>query len=297
MFLLVLLCLTPFSADKVEIIKENGESVVYLVGNVVIEDEHTKITCTEARLNEAKNYVILVHDVKIIDKNGEINADYARYHFKDKKGYLKGNVLLLRADEIISADSLYYCGTEDLIEMFHNVQVEDKKNDLLAKGTHGWYDLKEDEGHLVDNSTLEIFREDKDPIKVSAREFQLKTNSNEFYGFDSVIVIIDSITVYCDTFLYNLKTESGFMVKPVILEKNNELKGKTGQFRMKDKNIKSFSVTEGSSTYYTKEGSKNVIEGSEIRIIFSEGKASKIEVHGQPKGVLSLKRTVEDVND
>lgn len=297
MLLVLLLCVTPFSADKVEIIKENGESVVYLVGNVAIEDEHTKITCAEARLNEAQKYVILLNHVIISDKSGTINADYARYYFDDRRGYLSGNVTLTRSEEIISADSLYYNGMEEVIEMFRNVVIEDKKNDMIAQGGRGWYNLKDDEGHLVDNPVLEILREQKEPITLWAQEFHLKINNDEFLGYDSVKAIIDSITVYCDTFLYNLKSEHGILTMPHIVEKNNELSGQTGQFTMKEKNIESFRVAEGTSTYYTKEGSKNIVEGSEIRIIFDEGKATTIFVEGNPKGILSLKKAVEDAGD
>lgn len=297
MVFLFLLCVTPFSADRVEIVEKDGERVVYLVGSVIIEDEHTKITCAEARLSEVQKYVILRNDVNIIDKNGTINADHAQYYFEDQKGYLRGHVTLTRAEEIISADSLYYNGSEEFIEMFSNVKIEDKKNDMVAQGGRGWYDLNNDEGHLIDNPAVEILREQKEPVTLWAREFQLKTDNNEFYGFDSVKAIIDSITVYCDTFLYNVKSEQGVLAKPLIVEKNNELEGKTGQFIMKDKTIESLCVTEGTSTYYTKEGSKNVVEGSEIRIIFNEGKATTIIVEGKPKGFLSLKKTVDNAGD
>lgn len=297
MFLVFLLCLTPFSADKVEIIRENGESIVHLLGNVVIEDENTRITCSEASLNQTENYVILVHDVKIVDKNGEIKSNFAVYYFKEKKGYLKDSVSLITADQIISSDSLYYRGFEELVEMFDNVKIEDEKNNLIAYGDRGWYDLKKDEGYLVGAPRLEIIRENKEPTDVRAREFQLINNSNTFYGFDSVVAIIDSITIYCDTFSYNLKTENGTMTKPVILEKNNELKGETGQFKMKNRNIESFNVQRGTSKYYTEEGSKNVVEGDSISIIFQDSKASRIIVEGEPRGVLSLKRKAEDAGD
>lgn len=297
MLLVLLLCVTPFSADKVEIVKENGESVVYLVGNVVIEDEHMQITCAEARLNEEQKYVILLNHVTISDKSGTISADYARYYFEDQRGYLSGHVTLTRAEEIIGADSLYYNGMKEVIEMFRNVVIEDKKNDMVAQGGRGWYNLKDDEGHLVDNPLIEILREQKEPIRLWAQEFRLKTNSNEFLGYGAVKAIIDSITVYCDTLLYNLKSEQGTLTMPRIVEKNNELKGQTGQFTMKNKTIESFHVTEGTSTYYTKEGSKNIVEGSEIRIIFNEGKATTIFVEGNPKGILNLKKTVEDAGD
>ncbi len=295
--LIFLLYLTPFSADRVEIVKENGVSIVYLMGNVVIEDEKAKITCREASLNETKNHVILRENVTITDKNGEVKSDFALYYFKDEKGYLSGNVSLLRAEEIIHSDSLYYDGIEEHVEMFSSVKIEDRRNNLLAFGNRGWYDLKEDEGYLVEDPTLEIVREDREPIRIRAFKFKLDTNDNTFYGFDSVIAIIDSITVYCDTFFYNLKSEHGTMVKPIVIEENNELKGENGQFKMRNKEIESFSVLKGWSKYYTREGSKNIVEGDTINIIFKDGKASRIVVDGKPRGVLSLKRKEEDVED
>jgi len=297
MLVLFLLCVTPFSADKVEIIKENGESIVHLLGNVVIEDAKTKITCSEAQLNQTHNYVTLIRDVKIADRNGEIVSDYAIYYFKEKKGYLKGNVSLLTTHEKISSDSLYYSGLEDLVEMFRNVKIEDEKNNLTAYAERGWYDLKKDEGYLMDEPKLEVAREEKDPMAIRAREFQLVTNSNEFYGFDSVTAIIDSITVHCDTLLYNLETENGNMTRPIMLEKGNVLKGESGHFIMRNKSIESFSVQRGWSQYYTDEGSKNTVEGRKISILFDDGKASKIVVEGEPQGILRMKRTEENVGD
>ncbi len=297
MLVVFLLCVTPFSADKVEIIKENGESIVHLLGNVIIEDAKTKITCAEAQLNQTQNYVTLINDVRIIDKNGEIVSDYAIYYFKQKKGYLNGNVSLLTGGEIISSDSLYYSGLEDLVKMFRNVKVEDKKNNLMAYAERGWYDLKKDEGYLMDKPKLEVARENKDPMTIRAREFQLMTNSSEFYGFDSVIAVIDSITVHCDTLLYNLETENGNMTRPVMLEKGNVLKGESGHFIMRNKNIESFSVQRGWSQYHTDEGSKNTVSGRKISILFDDGKASKIVVEGEPQGILRMKRTEEDAGD
>lgn len=297
MLLILLLCLTPFSADRVEIIRKEGESIVHLIGNVVIEDENTKITCAEANLNETKDYVILTRDVKIIDKNGEINSNFAIYYFNEKKGYLRDSVILVTDNEIISADSLYYNGTEELVEMFSNVQLEDEKNNLIAYGGHGWYDLKKDEGYLLDSPSLEIMREEKEPMKIRAREFKLMTVKNVFYGFDSIVAIIDSFIVYCDTFSFNLKTEEGCLVNPFIVEKDNELKGETGRFSMKDSNIEAFSVQKGWSKYYTEEGSKNIVEGEEISVIFRQGRASKIIVDGNPSGVLTMKRKEEGAED
>jgi lipopolysaccharide export system protein LptA len=299
MVLFFLLALTPFVADKVEIIRENGESTVHLLGNVVIEDEQTIITCAEARLNDTKGVVVLYHDVKIVDENGEIHANAATYYFREKRGYLSGDVVLLTREETIRADSLHYNGMSGFVEMFSNVQIDEPKNNLVAYGQKGSYDLREEQGYLTAEPRMEIFREDRSPLTISAREFALIVSDNLLYGFDSVIAIIDSITIYSDTFEYNLKTERGNLVQPIIIDRENELTGESGQFQLKNKNIESFSVEQGWSKYITDEGSKNVISGSQINIIFTEGKASKICVDGEPQGNLYLKQegTVEDVED
>jgi len=295
--LFFLLSLTPFSADKIEIIKEENTSVIHLLGNVKIEDENLKIACREASLHEAEDYVVLIDDVSIIDENGKIQAEFAIYYFDEKKGYLRDSVVLLTGSEIIRADSLYYDGVEELVQMFGNVMIEDKKNNLMAYGEQGWYNLSEDEGCLFKGPRLEIVRENKEPMKVKAQEFKLLADSNKFFGFDSVTAVIDSITVYCDTFSFDLKEDHGTMVNPVILEKNNELRGETGTFKMKDKEIESFGVHRGWSTYYTDEGSKNTVEGEEINIVFRDGKAIKIIVDGEPSGILRLKRKEEDAGN
>jgi len=295
--IIILLCITPFSADKVEIIKENGESIVHLSGNVVIEDERARITCSEAYLNETKDYVALIQEVTIVDRNGQINTDFARYYFKDRKGYLTGNVSLQRTDQIITSDSLYYSGLEDHVEMFGNVKIEDHENNLIAYGSRGWYNLQEDEGYLVDHPFLDIIRENREPIKINALRFKLNNSSNVFYGFDSVVALIDSITVHCDTFVYDLNTENGSMTRPLIVEDKNELKGESGQFKMNNKSIESLSVQKGMSQYYTKEGSINIIEGETIDIIFEDGKASHIIVEGKPKGILHLKQREDNAGD
>lgn len=302
-FNFLIFTLTPFTADKVEIIKEDGVSIDYLLGNVIIEQESTKITCHEARLNETAGNVILNENVKIKDKTGELEAQFGSYYFKEKKAYLAGKVILSTENEIISSDSLSYDGVKRFVRMFNNVKIIDKKNKLTADGGEGWYDLEKEQGNLVQKPSVEIERSSGDtitkeraPMRVTAREFELNTKENRFYGFDSVIAIIDSITVFCDTFFYNLQKKDGLVTRPIVVEKENELKGREGQFKLKNEDIEYFTVHEGGARYYTKEGSKNVIEGQTITILFKESKAIKIFVQGTPKGVLTLKKKKEDVN-
>jgi hypothetical protein len=297
MLLFLLITLTPFTADKVEIFTEGNDRIVHLIGNVVIEGSETMITCAEAKFSEANGWVKLFRDVKLRDRNGEVYAHSAIYYFNEDRGYLSDSVRIITSDERISSDSLYYDGAHDSVEMYGSVLIEDRKNNMSLTSERGWYNLARDEGLLYGNPELQIARQDKAPMTVDARSFRLFTRENLFYGLDSVRAIIDSVVVLCDTFRYNLETELGDMVRPVIQEKSNELRGARGQFRLRNKEIESVSVENGHSLYYTKEGSKNIIEGKTISIVFQEGKAAIINVEGEPKGVLSLKRSQESAGD
>jgi lipopolysaccharide export system protein LptA len=297
MIILLLAAMTPFRADKVEISKEGDERIVHLIGNVVIEGGETVITCTEATINEAYGWVKLFGAVRLVDENGEVNARSSIYYFKEARGYMSESVTVITADERIGSDSLYYDGARDSVEMYGNVVIEDVRNNMVVWGERGWYNLAADEGSLFGNPELRIMREDKAPIVIHARAFKLLTKENQFYGFDSVQVVIDSINVRCDTFSYNLKVEAGEMIRPVIREKNNELMGTHGDFTMKNKEIELLDVINGKSVYYTKEGSKNTVEGEKITVTFSDGKARSIRVEGLPRGILSLKRSEKSAGD
>ncbi|MGQ9702600.1 MAG: LptA/OstA family protein [bacterium] len=295
--LLILLNTTPFNADRVEIVKENGANIVYLLGNVEIQHGDTRIFCNEAQLNETRGTVLLKDSILIKDEDSEIRAENAIYYLGEKVSILRGNVKLNSADQVISADSLNYDGERRYITMYHNVRLEDLRNHLIAYGGEGCYDLNTEIGSLMVEPKLEIFRDDKMPITITAREFLIKNKEEICYGYDSVAGVIDSINLFCDTITYNIKTHNGSMVNPVVMEKNNELKGLSGEFGLKDNTIEYFKIFSGVANYWTEEGSHNIIMGNSIKIFFQEGRAFKVRIEGEPKGKLYLKEQKENAGD
>ncbi|MEO0135929.1 MAG: LptA/OstA family protein [candidate division WOR-3 bacterium] len=291
---ILLLNTTPFRAQRVEIINQQGERIVHLSGNVEITQDTTEIICGEAQLNETKGMVVLKKDVQIKDKAGKIQADTAVYFFKEHFSILKGSVKLLFENQVIAADSLEYHGNRRFVEMFQNIVLEDMKNKIIAKGQKGWYDLNSEIGSLTSDAEIALSRNDKPPIVITAREFFLKTKENYCYGYDSVTALIDSIIIFCDTIAYDLKNGKGFMVHPRALEKKNELKGISGEFVLKDNTISYFKVQSGIASYWTADGTHNVVEGENINILFREGRAFWVEITGNSRGKLYLKENVGD---
>ncbi|MEO0184591.1 MAG: OstA-like protein [candidate division WOR-3 bacterium] len=296
-FLLLFLSTTPFRADRVEIVKQNGETIVYLLGNVEIEQEETKITCYEAQLNETRGLVLLNDRVLIEDNNGKIYADDAIYYLEEKMAILRKNVRLISENQIIVADSLNYDSSKRFVRMYRNVYLEDTKNKVVAYGGEGWYDLNSEIGSLNKQPKIEITREGKTPMIINAREFLLKNKEEICFGYDSVIGVIDSIILFCDTMAFDMKRDNGYMNNPLVVEKNNELKGATGEFGLKNKKIDYFKVFSGYASYWTNEGAHNLIEGTSINVLFQDGKAFKVLVEGNPKGKLYLKEEKENAGD
>jgi len=295
MICLLLIQLSPFSADTVEILRDSG--IVHLIGNVKIESDSVRIDCREARLYETEGIFILEQNVTIRDTNGTITADRAQYQFREKLGRLRGNVTLNSENEVIRADSLDYDANRRFVKMIDNVRIEDTQNDMNAFGREGWFDLGQDRGSLTGLPHLEIAREGKSPMYVRAREFSLDVKADRFSGFDSVVALIDSITIRADTFDYDLKKEDGRLANPRITEKDNVLSGKRGVFKLVKKAIDLFGVEEGESIYYTKEGSKNYVAGSALTILFKNGQAYKIIVNGNPHGYLVNRKEDSDAGN
>ncbi len=295
--LLVFFFLTPFRADRVEMIKENGESVVYLLGNVIIEQDDTRISCHKAKLNENRGTVQLQDTVLIKDNKGEIRADYATYYFDKRYSFLQGNVVMVSGTQTISAESLEYYGDRQFVRMYHNVRLDDTENRIVAYGGEGWYELDSENGRLFNQPRIEMQREEKTPIIIHAREFFVKNKENLCYGYDSVAGEIDSIKIFCDTITYHLNQDRGYMTNPLVQEKQNELKGLSGEFGLKKKVIDYFRVNSGIANYWTNEGAHNIIEGESINIMFQDGRAFKIFVEGNPRGRLYLKEKEADVSN
>ncbi len=285
-----ILCgLTPFTADRVEIMRDNGQNVFRLTGQVQINSDQTTITCREANLHDDEGWVELSDYVLIRDPGGEIQASRAEYRFSERIAYLSGGVKLIDSSRTIWADSLVYEGNLRQASMFRNVEIKDPANNLTATGQRGWFDLNHNIGNLTGQPRLEIERPDKTPMTLTAMNFFLDTGNNQFFGYDSVIALIDSFTIHADTFRYGLNSHEGGMVHPVITEKLNWLEGTRGSFIIQRQLIDQLQVEDGRAVYYTDEGAKNSVTGAVITIVFHEGRAVKIFVQGNPRGHLISK--------
>ncbi len=289
-FFYFLIWVSPFTADKVEIINLPGERVVKLAGNVIIDATPARIFCSEARVYEDRDLAILTGRVKIIDTASSVEADTAYHYLKGERSILKGNVTLFSGSRSIYAESLIYDRVKKFVQAFDSVKFVDTMQKFTSLGNRGSYDLKMGIGRLEDQPCAWIERKDKSPIYVWSRVFEYNAKKNWIVAYDSVRIVIDSIEVSGDSLRYEIDKKIGLIEKIRLTEANNSITGGSGRFALADENLSEFDVNQGQGVYITREGVKNEISGGLMRFKFNNGKAVAIEVYDRPRALLYLKK-------
>ncbi len=289
-FVYLLLTLSPFSADKVEIIRHEEGNIIRLLGDVIIDASTAKIFCQEATIYEFKDLAVLHGAVRIIDTSSTIEADTAYHYLSDERSLLKGNVILKKAARTIYADSLVYFGRRDYTQAFGQVKFTDSTQKLTARGDHGTYDLRQGRGYLEGSPRALIERENKSPIEVNSRIFEFIEKSNSIIAYDSVKVTIDSTFIEGDSLRYFLDKKEGLITNLTISEQRNNIIGDSGRFTLGDDRLEEFKIRNGHGVYLTKEGTKNEVDGGLIVFQFKDGRIYAIEVSDKPKGILYLRK-------
>lgn len=288
--ILWLIVISPFSADKVEIINEGNEQIVKLLGNVIIEEKDAKITCYEAVIYEGKDLAVLNGKVKIADTTGTIEADTAYHYLKELRSILKGNVVLKNKAREIYADSLVYTKKNELAQAYGRVRFVDTAQKFNALGKLGTYDLRRGKGRLEGTPQAFVQREGKSPIEINSKYLEFDERLSAIIARDSVKVQIDSLYVTGDTLTYYVNSKTGLITNLNIVERTNTMSGLSGRFTLRDSKLDEFEVSTGQGVYHTEEGTKNEITGGRITFKFKDGKTTAIEVVDSPEGLLFLKR-------
>ena len=288
--LLFAVALSPFTADKVEIINAPEGNVVRLVGSVVIHAQTATITCQEATIYEARNLAVLSGAVKIVDSNSTVEADTAYHYLQGSMSLLKRNVSLHSKARSIFADSLVYDRGKEQADAFGNVKMVDTVQKFTALSRLGTYDLKRGIGRMTGQPRALLDRPEKPPIEVASKILEYQERKNMIHANDSVVVRIDSMLITGDTLTYDVSAKAGWISNIVMTERENRVTGNTGRFELVDGQLDEFEVLSGQGTYLTGEGTQNDITGSSILFRFSAGRATGIVVTGKPKGYLYLRQ-------
>ncbi len=288
--LLFMVTMSPFTADKVEIINGPDGSVVRLVGEVAIQTPTAKITCQEATIYEARNLAVLSGTVKIVDSNSTVEADTAYHYLQGSMSVLKRNVALHRQARSIFADSLVYDRGREQADAFGNVRMVDTVQKFAASSSIGTYDLRRGIGVMRGQPRALVDRAEKPPIEVTSKTLEYQERTNMMFARDSVAVRIDSMLITGDTLRYDINAKEGWISNIVMTEQENRVTGDAGRFELVDDQLSEFEVRSGQGTYLTREGSQNDIAGGSMLFRFSGGRATEIVVTGAPKGYLHLRQ-------
>ncbi len=144
------------SAARLEQTMVDGETVRRLTGNVRLREEKTTLTSDGATQYPARNTILFVGNVLIVDEGDSLWADRVLYHRGTRIGEAHGSVRLSDGDVRLDApDGIYYL-REKRAELTGGVQMQDSISVLTSRRGRYWMDDKRAEFF----DTVRLARED-----------------------------------------------------------------------------------------------------------------------------------------
>ncbi len=167
-------------------VDEEGKETHYLKGEVEMRQGSTFMSCDTAILFVEENNVIAY-----------------------------GNVLIQQGDSLaVYADSLFYNGNERVADLFRDVSLSSKEQQLFTELLK--YDLKTKVATYFTGATLTT-----DSTQLTSRKGYFYVSRDEAYFKDTVFVVNEKFSMVCDTLKYNVKTKEATFLGPTRIDQNN----------------------------------------------------------------------------
>jgi lipopolysaccharide export system protein LptA len=164
---------------------ENKEEIWYLKGEVEFRQGTTFMSCDTAIHYVSKNNLIAY-----------------------------GNVLIQQGDSIVVyADSLSYNGNNKIADLFGNVSLTSKGQQLFTERMR--YNLKTKIATYFTGATLTV-----DSTQLTSRRGYYYVDLDEAYFKDTVYLVNEKFSMVCDTLKYNLSTKVATFLGPTRIDQN-----------------------------------------------------------------------------
>lgn len=156
-------------ADLLEREVVDGENVRRLVGNVMLQQEDTRLWARRATQFPNRRDILFTGEVLVVERGDSLRADSVFYNERTKVGRARGNVRLSDGDVIVYAPSGLYFTREKRARFTEGVTLIDSSATLRSHEGEYWSDdkraefygdvvLDEDRTHLEADS-VSYFRE------------------------------------------------------------------------------------------------------------------------------------------
>ncbi|NQW27323.1 MAG: hypothetical protein HQ474_05375 [Flammeovirgaceae bacterium] len=182
---------------KQEVVRKNGESIRYLIDDVVFTQDNTIVYCDSAVYQKRINQMMAYDHVKIINDSTTITSNSLFYEGNERMAQLRGNVLYQRGYQELITENLDYALDTEVAHYFSG-------------------------GKLIDTTNI---------LSSRLGYFYAQDDLAQFYH--SVVLISPEFTLKTDTLRYNTITKVAYSTGPTeIINKDGTLiYANGGEFR------------------------------------------------------------------
>jgi lipopolysaccharide export system protein LptA len=203
-------------------IKSGDENLSKFVGHVQFQHGTDMLYCDTAILNQEKNNLEAIGNVKIVQANGTtVLSDYLSYTGNIKKAYLRGNVALTSGMDNLWTEELDYNLGTKIGNYYQNGTLQ--SGSTTVSSTLGTYNTETKEARFTDQVIVT-----DTAYNIESKDLGYNTESKMMRFFDSTIVTNESFVLRTSKGIYDSKNQIGnFTVRSSILNEEQYIEGDT----------------------------------------------------------------------
>ena len=243
------------SADRSELKKINGETVLELNDHVRIVHGDVTVTATrgisftvqrvtqlygavrvvqqtmvmtgdEGEYFQNEDLAVLKKHVHINDRGWQVDCDEVRYSRLTGEAWLLGRVVAHDSTTTIHADRMLYQRLIERAEAFGNVEMKNNKQDIVQTGRHGVYYRSRGEGTVDEEPRLVSGTREKEPVSVTADTMRVSPDSSSATAYYKVKIIKGNTVTQCDSaVIYDKRHRVELFGHPLAKQDNVWMKG------------------------------------------------------------------------
>ena len=118
---------------KQEVVRKNGESIRYLIDDVVFTQDNTIVYCDSAVYQKRINQMMAYDHVKIINDSTTITSNSLFYEGNERMAQLRGNVLYQRGYQELITENFDYALDTEVAHYFSGGKFIDTTNILSSR--------------------------------------------------------------------------------------------------------------------------------------------------------------------
>jgi len=271
-----------------------GETVKELIGQVVISRGDMTIDCDYAVHYQKADKIIFEKKVHYADSLRDLWADKVTYFIAVDSMKAEGAVKIIQDQYEGRCHTAYYSEERENLYMHRDVRLWQKDKNVEMTGLKGFGDKTLEYAkitgvaHLVKRDSLGEVE-----VTIDGEVIEFFNDSSWARASDSVKIVREDVTGYCDTLHYYTESKHALMlIDPVVFRSRDEMRGDSIYMYFREEKIDRLEIFVHASAFSPPEnggaGELNKMFGRKIFIYLAEDKVDNILVQGNARSLYYL---------